>query len=153
MSCDPSVSARALAGAYSIEKVECFMYGPGPSIPSNVYCLTQWSPTWVPWSEIHMDDDPISALPKLQSFDKQIWEKFANTQVIENHVTMKYTCRWCGHGSDDKSNMNKHEKRCSVVGAPGHVHNKHCKNCPEPAKYTRREDGRHQNKGRPCKKN
>uniref|UniRef100_T1K8F5 Uncharacterized protein n=1 Tax=Tetranychus urticae TaxID=32264 RepID=T1K8F5_TETUR len=115
------------------------MYGPGPRTADNVYCLTEWSPTWVKMSDLHLGDGKIleTQITAIQSCD---------LEEIRN-------CRWCGIGTDDKSNINKHEKRCNVVGAPGHIHGKFCgPNCPAPAKYTPREDGRKQNKGRPKSK-
>lgn len=56
-------SARACDGEYPIAKVTTCMYGPGPRTATNVYCLTEWSPTWVKRSDVHYGEGKVLSLP------------------------------------------------------------------------------------------
>lgn len=53
-------------------------------------------------------------------------QKNCNFTVVISFRKWKFSCRWCGIGTDDNSNINKHENRCNVIGAPGHVRGKFC---------------------------
>uniref|UniRef100_T1KA23 Uncharacterized protein n=1 Tax=Tetranychus urticae TaxID=32264 RepID=T1KA23_TETUR len=94
----------------------------GPRTATNVYRLTEWSPTWVERSDVHLGEGKVLSLPKLQPFNRALWRQHESAKSTNNfkRIEWKFSCRWCGMGTDDKSNINKHEKRCNVVRAPGH---------------------------------
>uniref|UniRef100_T1KMD8 Uncharacterized protein n=1 Tax=Tetranychus urticae TaxID=32264 RepID=T1KMD8_TETUR len=99
-----SDTGRACDGENPISKVSACMYGPGSRTATNVYCLTEWSPTWVKRSDLHLGEAKVLGLPKLQPFNRALWRKHESAKSINNfeQIEWKFSCRWCGIGTEVK---------------------------------------------------
>uniref|UniRef100_T1KVI5 C2H2-type domain-containing protein n=1 Tax=Tetranychus urticae TaxID=32264 RepID=T1KVI5_TETUR len=149
-----TATAVASDGAHPFSTIIDCMYGPN----SVAYALPQWDPTWVPLTDLDYDEEKMNDFPQIRPYSPKSWE-MCESGLSSNNFKMKeskFLCRWCGAGSNDKSNINRHERKCNALGEPKHIHDftkpapYGCKvGCKVAVVYTPREDGRHQNERRP----
>uniref|UniRef100_T1JQB6 C2H2-type domain-containing protein n=1 Tax=Tetranychus urticae TaxID=32264 RepID=T1JQB6_TETUR len=125
---------------YCVKSIVGSGYLPGrPKIAKNFRYEVEYFNTLNLPSKIHKYNGPI---PVGFAGDVSQLQDCQNPRHFIFNPENMYCCRWCGHSFSKSSNKARHERKCTVNGAPGHECDMACKNpatglkCPGRAVYT-----------------